>query len=229
MLQKIKSTLLAALIFVVYRSLTFTWRLRLNDNPELAEDIKNNTPIVFAFWHGHELAMISFSTHYKFATMTSMSSNGQLMEKVLNWLGAKTSKGSSSRGAVSGLKGLIRIAKSGYIPVVPVDGPRGPIYEPKPGVFELSRMLNAKIYPGGVASSSSFLFPKSWNKTFLPKPFSKVYLHWGKPLPPITKALDPRDPELALRLKNAINAAGQSALKEIALNSCSGSHLRASE
>jgi lysophospholipid acyltransferase (LPLAT)-like uncharacterized protein len=216
MLKKIKTTLLAVLIFIIYRTIVSTWRMRLNYNPELNEDIKNNTPIVFAFWHGHEIAMIGYSKHYKFATMTSVSSDGQLMEKVLTWMGAKTSKGSSSRNAIQGLKGLIRIAKSGYIPVVPVDGPRGPIYEPKPGVFELSRLLNAKIYPGGAAASSSILFKKSWNKTFLPRPFARVYLHWGKPFPPITKDIDPRDPELAKRLKDAINASGQSALKEIA-------------
>lgn len=193
-----------------------TWRQRLSPNPELDKDIKDGTPIIFAFWHGHELAMISYSKFYKFATMTSVSSDGQLMGQVLNWMGAKTSKGSSSRNAVQGLKGLIRLAKTGYIPVVPVDGPRGPIYEPKSGVFELSRLLNAKIYPGGAASTSSHLFHKSWNKTFLPYPFAKVHLHWGKPLAPITKDMDPRDPELAKTLKNAINAAGQSALKEIA-------------
>ncbi|MES2768391.1 MAG: lysophospholipid acyltransferase family protein [Bdellovibrionota bacterium] len=219
MWNKIKPTLIAILVFVVYRVWSFTWRLHLHKNEELESDIKNGVPIVFAFWHGHELAMIGYSKHYRFATMTSVSSDGQLMGKVLNWMGAKTSKGSSSRNAVQGLKGLIRLAKSGCIPVVPVDGPRGPIYEPKPGVFELSRLLNAKIYPGGAAASSSILFKKSWNKTFLPHPFAKVSLHWGKPLAPVTKDLDPRDPELIKRLKDAINAAGQSALKEIAQNS----------
>ena len=193
-----------------------TWRQSISENRELDEDIKSGNPIIFAFWHGHELAMISFSKHYKFATMTSISPDGQLMAKVLNWMGAKTSHGSSSRNAVQGLKGLIRLAKTGYIPVVPVDGPRGPIYEPKPGVFELSRLLGAKIYPGGVAVSSSFLFKKSWNKTFLPYPFARVHLHWAESLPPITKEVDPRDPELAKKLKDAINAAGQSALKKIA-------------
>ena len=223
MIKKIKSTLLAVLIFIVYRSLSLTWRLRLHEHPQLRKDIANGTPIVFAFWHGHELAMIGFSKHYKFATMTSVSSDGQLMEKVLNWMGAKTSKGSSSRNAVQGLKGLLRLAKSGYIPVVPVDGPRGPIYEPKPGVFEISRLLGAKIYPGGVAASSSYLFEKSWNKTFLPLPFSKVHISWGEPFSPITKDLDPRDPELAKRLRAAINAAGQVALKELNQNLEQGS------
>lgn len=219
MWKKIKSALLAVLVFAVYRVWTLTWRLHLHKNTELENDIKSGAPIVFAFWHGHELAMVAYSKHYKFATMTSLSSDGQLMAKVLNWMGAKTSKGSSSRNAVQGLKGLVRLAKSGCIPVVPVDGPRGPIYEPKPGVFELSRLLNAKIYPGGAAASSSILFHKSWNKTFLPHPFARVSLHWGKPLDPVTKDMDPRDPALVKRLKDAINAAGQSALKEIAQSS----------
>lgn len=219
MWKKIKSTLLAVLVFVVYRIWSSTWRLCLTKNLELEEDIKNGVPIIFAFWHGHELAMIGFSKHYKFATMTSVSSDGQLMGKVLNWMGAKTSKGSSSRNAVQGLKGLIRLAKSGCIPVVPVDGPRGPIYEPKPGVFELSRLLNAKIYPGGAAASSSVQFHKSWNKTFLPHPFARVSLSWGRPLEPVTKDMDPRDPALVKKLKDAINASGQLALKEIAQKS----------
>lgn len=215
-MKKIKSTLLAALIFLIYRTLSLTWRRSSSSHPELAEDIKAGKPIILAFWHGHELAMLSYASEYKFATMTSISSDGQLMAKVLRWMGAKTSDGSSSRKAVQGLKGLIRLAKLGYIPVVPVDGPRGPIYEPKPGVFELSRLLGAKIYPGAVAVDSYHLFHKSWNKTFLPYPFARVHLHWGEPFSPITKDMDPRDPELALRLKDAINAAGQSALKKIA-------------
>jgi lysophospholipid acyltransferase (LPLAT)-like uncharacterized protein len=215
-MKKLKSTLLAVLVYIVYRVIISTWRRDLFHNEELLDDIKNNRPLILAFWHGHEIALISYHKHYKFATMTSVSSDGQLMAKVLTWLGAKTSHGSSSRNAVQGLKGLIRLAKSGSIPVVPVDGPRGPIYEPKPGVFELSRLLNAKIYPGGVAASSSHIFKKSWNKTFLPYPFTRVYLHWGKPFDPITKDMDPRDPALAKRLKDAINACGQLALKEIA-------------
>ena len=219
MSKKIKTAVLAPVVFLFYRIWSLTWRLRLNNNEELTADIKNGVPIIFAFWHGHEFAMIAYSKHWKFATMTSVSSDGQLMAKVLKWMGAKTSHGSSSRNAVQGLKGLIRLAKSGCIPVVAVDGPRGPIYEPKPGVFELSRLLNAKIYPGGAAASSSYLLHKSWNKGFVPHLFARVYLHWGKPLPPITKDIDPRNPELIKTLKDAINAAGQCARKEIAQRS----------
>lgn len=216
MWKKIKSFIFALLIFGFYKALTLTWRLRAPNTPELEEDIKNGVPIVFAMWHGHELAMIAYSKHYHLATMTSVSVDGQTIKWILRWFGLATSEGSSSRNAIQGLKGLMRLAKAGHIPVIPVDGPRGPIYEPKPGIFEVSRLLNAKIYPGAIAASSSFVFKKSWNKAILPHPFAKVPIYWGDPIGPITKDMDPRDPKLAQQLKDAINAAGQSALKEIA-------------
>src|SRR2546430_3297046 len=95
--------------------------------PKMKELMKNKQPLVFAMWHGNELAMIAFVKYYKVGTMTSQSKDGELMDFVLRKLGFKTSRGSSTRGAVSALKGLVRISKSGYIPMFPVDGPKGPI------------------------------------------------------------------------------------------------------
>jgi lysophospholipid acyltransferase (LPLAT)-like uncharacterized protein len=214
--KKIKIWLSSFIVFCVYRLWISTWRQTLLENDDLRDDIKNNRPVIFALWHGHELAMISFSKYYNVVTMTSISSDGQIMDGALQRLGIATTKGSSSKEAVQGLKGLIRMGKSGYQPVVPVDGPKGPIYEPKPGVFELSRLLNARIYPGGLASSSQITFEKSWNKAFLPKPFARVVLYWEKPLEIVSRDEDPRSPELAQKLKMALNAAGQQARKQIA-------------
>jgi lysophospholipid acyltransferase (LPLAT)-like uncharacterized protein len=213
--KKIKIAVASFIVFVIYRLLISTWRQKIISNPQLDDDLKNKRPVVFALWHGHELAMISFSKFYPVVTMTSISDDGQIMDGALKRLGMKTSKGSSSKKAVQGLKGLLRLGKSGHIPVVPVDGPKGPIYVPKPGVFEISRLLNARIYPGALASSSQINFEKSWNKTFLPKLFAKVVLVWGKPLDVVSRAEDPRSPELAARLTVALNAASQSARKEI--------------
>lgn len=169
--------------------------------------------MVFSMWHGNELALIAFSDRYKLVTMTSTSKDGEIMDFILKKLGFKTSRGSTTRGGVSALKGLLRIAKEGYTPMIPVDGPKGPIYEPKPGVFELSKLLNAPILPTGVAASSSLVFKKSWNKAFLPLPFSKVVLVWGEPMAPVQEGQDPRSIELATQLKTALDACGQSAKK----------------
>ena len=126
------------------------------------------------------------------------------MHMALKLLGAKTSRGSSTRGGVSALKGLIQLCKNGHSCSFAVDGPKGPLYEIKPGVFETSRLLRAPIFACGVSVDRAWSFPKSWNKTYFPKPFSKVHIFWQGPALWIDKTHDPRDPHLAKSLQNQL-------------------------
>lgn len=173
---------------------------------------------MLSHWHGDELALLSIVKRYRIATIASQSRDGELMATVLKWLGAKTSRGSSTRGGVQALKGLLRLVKEGGNCSFAVDGPKGPLHKVKPGVFELSRMIRAPIYAAGVATSNALYFPKSWNKTFLPKPFAKVIIYWVGPLPAVGRDIDPRNPDLALELEGLLHHARQQALKFIADN-----------
>ena len=208
--------LLPIVVFWTYRLLFTTWRKKIVESESLLTALKNNESIIFAHWHGHELAITFLVSRYKLATMTSISKDGQLIDYVINRLGGATSKGSSSRGAVAALKGLIRLMKNGHPASMAVDGPRGPIYQVKPGVFELSRLAQAKIFPVGVAVSHPFVFEKSWNKAMLPKPFAKVCVCYGEPIPALEKSKSPKNIELAYELKQRISDACQQASKLIA-------------
>lgn len=143
--------------------------------------------------------------------MISTSKDGELMNTVYRLLGGTTSRGSSTRGSVGALKGLIELSKKGNSVNVSVDGPKGPLHEVKPGVFELSRVLKTEIFAGGVYCEPAWHFPKSWNKAFFPKPFARIVIYWSGPYGPITKDQDPRSPELAKTLQNQLFAAQQQA------------------
>lgn len=173
---------------------------------------------MLAHWHGDELALLSIVKRYRIATIASQSKDGELMAKVLQWLGARTSRGSSTRGGVQALKGLLRLVKDGGNCSFAVDGPKGPIYKVKPGVFELSRMIRGSIYAAGVATDRAIYFPKSWNKTYLPKPFAKVIIYWSGPMKPIDREMDPRNPDFALELETLLQQARLQAVKFIADN-----------
>ncbi|MCC6137926.1 MAG: DUF374 domain-containing protein [Bdellovibrionaceae bacterium] len=114
--------------------------------------------------------------------MISLSKDGALIARVAELMGSKVSRGSSSRGAIQALKGLLRLAKEGWRPSVAVDGPRGPIYKVKPGVLEVSKVIRAPIFALTMCSSRSFISKKSWNKLELPLPFSTVVIHWSEAL-----------------------------------------------
>ncbi|MBX3020498.1 MAG: DUF374 domain-containing protein [Bdellovibrionales bacterium] len=156
--------------------------------------------MIFAHWHGDELCIVPLVTHYRIATMTSTSKDGALIDFVIRRLGGATSRGSSTRGGVGALKGLVRLMGQGYRASMAVDGPKGPLHKVKPGVFELSRLARAKIVPMGACASNAIIFHKSWNKAHLPKPFSRLTVTFGEPWPVLTRDDDAKDPALADRL-----------------------------
>ncbi len=188
-----------------------TWRLRIFEDDSLKENRSRKIPVILSHFHQDELVLLSMAASYKIATMTSTSKDGEIMTTVLRLMGIRVSRGSSTRGGASALRGLIQLCKNGSNATFAVDGPRGPIYEPKPGVFEFSRLLKSSIYVGGVHCENAWLFPRAWNKTFLPKPFAKVIVVWSKALDPVTKDQDPRSPDLAKALQNQLFAARQHA------------------
>jgi hypothetical protein len=105
----LRKHLLPWLVLWVYRLFFWSWRTTLDEPEELKQALASKSPIIFAHWHGHELAIVQTVRRYRLATMTSLSKDGQLIDFVIVKLGGATSKGSSSRGAVGALKGLVRL------------------------------------------------------------------------------------------------------------------------
>lgn len=208
--------ILSFIVYIFYRTLSLTWRVRLVEPDSLKRALEEKRAVILAHWHGDELALISLAKRYRLATITSTSKDGELMNSVLRMMGVKTSRGSSTRGAIQALKGLLRLAKSGRNCSFAVDGPKGPLHKVKPGVFELSRMIHGPIYVVGVHVDRAIHFPRSWNRSYLPKPFARLSIVWIEAMAPITKDQDPRNPDLALELERSLHAARGTALKVIA-------------
>lgn len=211
-LYQIRASVLGFLIWLIYKTLSLTWRIHIQEPEALQNNRKNKTPVILAHFHGDELALVALVPIYKIATMTSTSKDGQLMDRVLHFLGGKTSRGSSTRGGASALRGLIELCKNGSNSSFAVDGPKGPIYQIKPGVFELSRLMKSEIFSAGVACDRAWHFPKAWNKTYLPKPFARIQIVWLGPIGPVLKSDDPRSADLANSLQNQLFAARQQAV-----------------
>ncbi|MBK7845301.1 MAG: lysophospholipid acyltransferase family protein [Bdellovibrionales bacterium] len=212
-----RTVLLSRLASILYRLLSVTWRVRVIEDPLFVGRREAGLPTLLAHWHGDELAVLHLVSRLHLATMTSTSSDGQIIDYVIRRLGGVTSRGSSTRGGIVALKGLLRLGKTGRPISMAVDGPKGPLHQVKSGVFEISRLLDAPIFPVGVFCTSVFVFKKSWNKAILPCPFSRITIIFGEPLGPVSKRADPRSSELAERLSLSLDNAKQQALKFIAV------------
>ncbi len=210
-MKSIKEKIIIHFIWIVYRLLFLTWRIRIVDNPKMIARLKNKQSFCIALWHGEFVAMAHIAQYYKVATILSDSRDGDLVANVITKLGGKSARGSSRKKGVKGLRQVLKLCKEGYNPTVAVDGPKGPAFEIKPGIFEISRLCKCPIYPVSYSCDSAFTFKKSWDKTRLPYPFAKINIRWGEEITPIDKAKDPRDKDLKTLLKSALdNASRQS-------------------
>ncbi len=198
------------LVYLFYRFLLLTWRVTLDECPSFRHALAERKPVVIAHWHGNELALIHLARRYRIATITSTSKDGELMNRVLHWLGAETARGSSTRGGANAMRGLIsHCRKNGNNVSFAVDGPKGPIYKVKPGVFEFSRLMNAPIYTASVSVSRPWIFSRAWNRAVLPKPFSHVHVRIAEGLPAITRDQNSRDAALASTLERLLEDGGR--------------------
>lgn len=196
-----KQVVLGVLAWLLYRALSCTWRLRWIESDAMRAALRERRPFILAHWHGDELAILHAVKRYRLATLASPSKDGRIMATLLRLMGAEVCVGSSSRGGAAGLRTLVRLVRAGHNCSFAVDGPRGPIYKVKPGVLEVSRLLDCPIYYASVTCDRAFHLHRSWNRTFLPKPFARVAIEWRGPVPALTRSDDPRDPLLLGRLE----------------------------
>lgn len=161
-----------------YLGYRLLWRVVESDRPHA----QRGNAVLYAHWHGDELLLVPVFAYKRMAVLVSRSSDGNLMQWLLRWMGYKVVRGSSTRGGVGGLKGLIDAVRSGRDASLAVDGPRGPIYKVKPGILKLAQETGAVIIPGASAASKKYVFKKAWNKCYFPLPFSKCVIVYGNPI-----------------------------------------------
>ncbi len=208
---------LAILIFCFFKLLRWSWRVYTTEPPLMLESLQNQDTFLIGHWHGDEIVLSHFVRRFKAACLVSKSKDGDLMNIFIQLMGAKTARGSSHRGAIGGLKGLLRVTRKHKRNIsLAVDGPKGPYHVIKPGIFELAKLTNNPIYVAGVSCDRSWLFKKAWNKAFLPKPFAKVAIYWQGPFFLPKEFTDIRDSRLADQLNEQFDIAKQQATKLIA-------------
>ncbi len=185
MLDWLLSLIAPVVIAPIYFLLRLTWRLKEEGPPEILERfVKRGESCIYVHWHGDELVLVGYYSYRRLAVLSSLSKDGTIMARTLTLLGYKVFRGSSTRGGARGLIGLIRSVKTGSQAALAVDGPKGPIYEVKPGAMDLAQKTGQMLVPVGAGAESAWHFPRAWNKTFLPKPFSRVTVRYGEAISP---------------------------------------------
>lgn len=166
-------------VWTLLRGLARTWKIT-KTNPERAHE----RPAIYAIYHGDLIAgaqeLPNFGTHLE--VLTSRSRDGSIVARYVHMFKRRTIRGGSSKGAESALRQMARRLTQGYGVIIPIDGPRGPEGDPKIGVIAIAVLSGSPIIPCAVRANSVWRFSRSWDRMMVPKPFSRVEMHWGEPM-----------------------------------------------
>ena len=126
------------------------------------------------------MPLIHVHRHQSTVVLVSEHRDGDYVARLIHHFGFGTVRGSSTRGGVRGLKGLIRAAGTGRDLAIAPDGPRGPNRELKLGALTVARVTGFPLVPVGVGITSAWRI-RSWDGLLVPKPFSMVRVAYGLP------------------------------------------------
>ncbi|MBL9189985.1 MAG: DUF374 domain-containing protein [Opitutaceae bacterium] len=152
--------------------------LRFDATPEdLRAYGMRDEPVAMVLWHNRLFLAAEIVRRYRGGrpayALVSASQDGAWLSAFFSLAGVGTVRGSSSRLGREAATTLIDTLRAGHDIGLTPDGPRGPCYELKPGGIVVARRARAPLLLIGCEFASAWRL-RSWDRFYLPKPFSRV-------------------------------------------------------
>lgn len=164
------------------RLLCATCRKRMFPYPGTSLYEKIDETFLYSAWHDAIiLSLLAKRTAPNLAALASMHRDGGWVVEMLNAIGVKPVRGSTSKGGARALRELIEVTRENHVAITS-DGPRGPRREIKSGIVYLAAKTGRRIVPAGYACSRSWNVKGSWTEMQLPRPFSTIYAVGEEPI-----------------------------------------------
>ncbi|MBI5681793.1 MAG: DUF374 domain-containing protein [Deltaproteobacteria bacterium] len=147
--DKIVVSVLPYLVYLIIRFLEKTLRISYVNFEGIWKHWEEGRKCIITFWHGRLLLMLIFLCRYSSGTtaLVSQHRDGELISRVIKRFNISSVRGSSTRGWLSGVKGLLREAKKGRDLAITPDGPKGPRYIAQHGIINIAKNTGLPIFP----------------------------------------------------------------------------------
>jgi len=159
-------SILIRLIYLTMRERTF---LGFESYRKLLD---SGAQVILAFWHGRLLMVTQVYPRSGLTALISLSKDGELIARTMGRLGVRSVRGSTSRGSLGGVKGLLKAARKGSDLVITPDGPRGPGMRAQTGIIQIASRTGLPIIPLSFNVDRKRVF-SSWDSFLLPKLFAR--------------------------------------------------------
>jgi lysophospholipid acyltransferase (LPLAT)-like uncharacterized protein len=164
---------------VLYR----TFRLRVVDRSDVVGRRRDGEHILAAFWHDGIVLLPLVVTRLRWPgkvnVLLSWHRDAEIAAQAMGRLGIQAVRGSSARGWLGGLRGLLAARRRGEDVVIVPDGPRGPRRQAKEGVVQLAQATGLPLVVVGAAAKPARRLG-SWDRMQLPAPFARVAIVFAR-------------------------------------------------
>lgn len=141
---------------------------------------KRDVPVAMVLWHNRLFLAAEIVRRFRGGrpayALVSASQDGAWLTAFFSLAGMRTVRGSSSRLGREAASALVEVLRAGHDIGITPDGPRGPCYDLKPGTVIVTRRTRTPMLVIGAEFESAWRF-RSWDRFYLPKPFSRVRMH----------------------------------------------------
>jgi lysophospholipid acyltransferase (LPLAT)-like uncharacterized protein len=165
------------------RWLAATWRIEVVGEEHYEVLRRTGSGFVFALWHRTLVPLLWWHRAQDITLLVSQHADGELVAGSARRLGYRLVRGSSTRGGMRGLLGLVRVLAAGRPAAVTPDGPRGPAGIVKAGVVAAARHAGVPILPVSAGATRVWRL-RSWDALDIPWPFARVRIAYAAPLLP---------------------------------------------
>lgn len=179
--QRAKAAVIAAVASPAIRLLCRTLKWRVDGDQYFDEIRRSGRQPILALWHGRILPGLFYLRNRGIVVITSRNFDGEWIARILTRYGFGTARGSTSKGGARALVQLRRDLSNGRPAAFTVDGPRGPARVAQAGAVWLAGATGNPILPFHIETDRHWTMA-SWDRTQIPKPFSRVAIAFGPPL-----------------------------------------------
>ena len=172
------------LLQIILNTIFLTCKWKIHDVHNLNNCIAAQAPLLICSWHQRFIFVAQFFKNFNAPiwAISSTHKDSEIMAKILkNWKW-KLIRGSSTRGWRNVVLEMTKLLKKSTTTIaITNDGPKGPAKIAKKGSLSLAIRARASIVAIS-CTSTSFWQLTSWDKTYIPKPFSTIHVKFSDPL-----------------------------------------------
>lgn len=178
--RRLRTAAGAVLGALLVRLLGTTWRVRVEGRDEIAA-LPPGTGFVIALWHGELLPLVWAHQGRGYAALISTHADGEVIARIVESLGYRPIRGSTSRGGMRALLEAVHELQQGHAVAFTPDGPRGPRRSVAPGAGVAAAKAGAPVVAMGCHVDRAWR-TRSWDRFVIPKPFARITVRYAPPV-----------------------------------------------